>query len=316
MKLLAGLTFQALGNGHFRIELARRADLAAGRLARQRGSAAARLEIGGVIDCTTMEFARRLQSSLERKFAINGTFPAERMESAMEACRRHGLTIHTLRDKPSSKGPRVSEKRVVVRKTIEDPLLRGAEKAHRVDLYQQNPRGRAPGYVGADVNLDLLIGGLARIKRISEAQREGARDFRSAAEHAQLGAAKALDYERPLVDTSGPSADLVEEIGADARANYQRARQMLGIGSLELAVAEGVIVQGETVSDCAKRLGIGTSGHARRTVTRAARSASAMLARHYGYDKTSNRKRVVVEGEMPTTFTQEEDGSRVILGRP
>jgi hypothetical protein len=71
----------------------------------------------------------------------------------------------------------------------------------------------------------------------------------------------------------------VEDIGADARAEYRAARKALVEGSLLLRVAEKVIVEGRSISECAEYLGIGTGGQARRTVTRHARAAATVLAR-------------------------------------
>jgi hypothetical protein len=338
VKLFPGIAFRADGD-RFVTQTTRRADLSAAKLERQNRDQAdlarikarsakdaavqtrsTRAEFGGVVMVETEQTARRLKMLLDRKFSGKGreygSYDHGELAAALEACKRMGLAITTRATMPPAKGPRFSDKRVTVKRTIEDPLLKGEELAHQLKQYAENPRGRQPGFIGAEISLALQIGGLARIKGLSEPQREGAKNFRTAAEHAMIGGARAIDYEKPLVDTSGPSAGLVEEIGADARADYTVAREVLGIGTLLLAVAEGVIVNGESVTECAQRLGLGNGRTARRKVTQFAKAASEALGRHYGYAQRPRRRTRVEREELPSVFTEDDKGTRVVLGRP
>ncbi len=298
MKLFPGLAFYALGTGDFVLKDTRRADLAAGRC--QRGKVGSTIEIGAVIETPSMVFGRRVALLLGRKFGRGAIFTAAQMEAAADACRRNGFPVHRQGQAPKTHKSQ-HRKPILQTRTIEDPMLTVAEKLHRIEEDASKPRRDQPGYLSAVVNVEVQIGGLARVRGLTEPQREGAKDFKSAADHAQIGGSRAIDYESPRVDVSGARADLVEEIGADARATYTAARKALGEGTLLLRVAEKVIVEGKSITECAEYLGMGTGGQARRTVTRHARAAASVLARHFGHDRRNQHAKLrgELDGERP-----------------
>lgn len=168
------------------------------------------------------------------------------------------------------------------------------------------------------VNLREMIGGLAAVTEIEEPQRRGAAHFRRVAEHGQLGGAKAIDYSADRVDTSLVNA--VVEIGANARGEYEGARAALkrkrpsekteAPGLSRLAVAERMIVQGQSVSEVSAAFGLGKGGAARAKITDIARDAATVLAKHFGY-LPSRRSSVRFGGQQPRatpgTFRTEID---------
>src|SRR5688500_15729280 len=80
-----------------------------------------------------------------------------------------------------------------------------------------------PKFVGAAVNLNVLIGGFARVGGRTKARTEAAAMYRASWEDGQIGGARAIDYAVPRVDTSVVSAGAVLEGGAGARVHYSRA---------------------------------------------------------------------------------------------
>lgn len=310
-----GILFKHHAYGMVRLELTLRSDLAVDRLVGRRGS-----DLLGVVQAPTFEAAKKLRRVLERAFCPSGsgnTMPAASVADALDRCRRLPAAkgvflVHGLDASPVAQvTPTITNRITIVRRVVQDPMLDGEQLRHELDEHDENPRWQQPGYIRADVNLASLIGGLSRVKGISEAQREGAKDFRTAAEQAQIGGARAIDYSKARVDTSGPVADLVETMGADARSDYASARSKLGAGTLLLAVAERVIVDGQSIVECAESLGLGSGGAARKRVRRAAFAAATTLARHYGHDRHNDRSRLKFVGERPDRFTA--DGQKASI---
>jgi hypothetical protein len=296
MKIFPGIVFRDVGGDRYRLEISRRADLAAGRV--ERGT-----QRGSVVHVDGMQLARRLVHTLDRKFGTAGTFSDSEMTTAVEACRRNGLRVALCGQAPKTRKA-TTDRRGVVKRVVEDPLVDGEQLEHLLEMHKQHPSRRQPGFTSVDVSMEVLIGGAARLKGLSKGQVEGAREFRSTAEEAQLGGARAIDYSRPTVDTSGPSIGMVEDTGADARASYARARAALGAGSLRLKVAETMIVDGANISECAERVGLGSGGQARKIVGREIRAATEVLARHFGHVARHTRKpRNEMIGDRPPLST-------------
>ncbi|RUT32631.1 hypothetical protein EMQ25_05645 [Arsenicitalea aurantiaca] len=300
MKSLSGLVFKAGARGEALISITRRADLARSRMdvqfrrqldyARAKNAAlrsgheiAARVhvEVLAVIETPNVEFARKLRRVLERVFVQPGracAFTEEQVLDAVSRCTRLGLRCHragrSVIERPVRPKPDLEQR------YVPDPMMTRAELLHQIDRF---PRRRRAGQVKADVSMSTLIGGLSRVRNRTETQTQGAAHFRRVAERAQLGAARAIDYEAVKVDTSGSGQNLVAEIGADARQEYADAIARLGTGTDRAAVAEHVIVHGLTISKVGRVLGFGDTGAAREKVTAIALAAADELAEHFGY---------------------------------
>lgn len=139
--------------------------------------------------------------------------------------------------------------RVIAHRLVRDPYMSDAE------FFEQRRVKSGPnvGKVVVAMNLVEMIGGLARIEDRTELQEEAARKFRLIYERAQIGGSKAIDYAAVKVDTSGPSAAAVRDIGGDARAQYSAAVQHLGV--IRSSLVEKVVVHDMSISAVAGRSG-------------------------------------------------------------
>lgn len=165
-----------------------------------------------------------------------------------------------------------------VRRYVPDPSMSKAELLHQIDL---NPGKKRIGQIKADVKLETLLGGVARLGNITEAQTLAAAQFKTLHEKAQLGGAKAIDYSAVKVDTSGGSVNSVLDIGEQARIDLAAAKAALGV--TRTGLIEQVVIYGDTVSRIARKRGVGTGGAARSRVTGEVLEAVDVLANHFGY---------------------------------
>jgi hypothetical protein len=297
-KQFPGVVFTVVPDG-VRLTLTRRADLVRSRLDQQARSIAdlervkrdaakagttllreiERKEIGVVL-APSPEFARKLRRVLERAFLSSGSggiLTIDQAEDALGRCRRLGMVCH--RGEVPIPGPRsIGNKVATEKRYVSDPMMSKAEYLHQLQMF---PNQRWVGRIKADVNMSTLIGGLARIRNRTEAQTQGAAHYRSLVERAQLGGARAIDYERVKVDTSAAGSNIILEVGEHARRQLKGARARLG--PERSLVAERVIVGGEAVGDVAESLGLGCGGTARQKVTSILLDATDELACFFGY---------------------------------
>lgn len=298
MREFRGIYFKAEPGGA-RIRISKRIDLVVDRLNHWSTDDLA------AIETKTRDLALKLRRVLERAFVGSGSgglFTLAQVDDAIGRCRRYGFTCH-LRGENDKGKPATWRQPIIERRRVQDPMMSRAELLHQIEQF---PDARWVGYTRADVNLSELIGGLSRIRRRTEAQTQGAAAFRNAAEQAQIGGAKAIDYGAVKVDSSGPTGDSVTEKSERARKQYQDAIERLG----DVApIAERIIVQGFTVSEAAQWLGLGSGGAARQKLTSAVLAAADELAEQFGYagDRKSrasitawsNGKAVIIRDDNP-----------------
>ncbi|WP_417585103.1 hypothetical protein [Pelagibacterium sp.] len=111
-------------------------------------------------------------------------------------------------------------------------------------------------------NMVILIGGLARVGTKTEAHILAAIRYGILFDRAQIGGARAVDYEQVKVDTSGPKQDQISAAQDDARAELTNARK--AIGPRAAGIVDMVVVGGSSVRKLAAKLGYGESGKGRR----------------------------------------------------
>lgn len=162
-----------------------------------------------------------------------------------------------------------SRGRIIGERWVPDPSMTDAEYYH----HRRTKSGRNVGKVEARINMVELIGGLARIDH-TETQEAAAARFRLVYERAQIGGARATDYAKTKVDTSGPVDDMVEAVGAGARVEYSAAVQYLGM--IRSSLVERIVVHDLSISSVA-----GRGMRARRRVTVDLLSALDDLAVHF-----------------------------------
>lgn len=131
-------------------------------------------------------------------------------------------------------------------KMLPDPYLTDAEYFAR----RRTQLGPNVGKALVRVNMIELIGGLARIVH-TDTQEAAAARFRLVHERAQIGGARAIDYAMAKVDTSGPREEMVELVGAAARAEYSAAVRYLGM--IKSSLVERVVVHDQSISSIAGR---------------------------------------------------------------
>jgi hypothetical protein len=319
---LAGIVFHAEGD-RVRIKTTLRSDLARGRLDGQRkrnddiqrikrdAAKAGRqidrgiaFDIVGVVETPSPASARKLRRVLEKVFGQSGassTMATVDVADALTRCRRLGLRSFGVTDELPEPSRMHGQTPIIEKRYVQDPMMTRAELLHQLDMA---PNQRWVGHIKAEANMSILIGGLARVRRRTEAQTRGAGWFRDIAERAQLGGARAIDYTAARVDTSGPTETGVADAGADARAEYKRAREELGLGTLRLAVAERVVVEGETIAHVAEAMGFGKGGAAREKLTSVALDAADILALISGNaSKPAQSSRIRADGDKPSDTT-------------
>ncbi len=163
---------------------------------------------------------------------------------------------------------------VVEVRTVENPMLTEGliEGAAQGEL-------RIVRAYAAPVNVTLLIGGLSRVKGLSDEQREAASRYRSYYEGSLIGAAGAIDYSQPRVDVSGKATNPADG-GMDARRRYADAVQALG--PFQSSLVENVVCHEMSVRDLARRLGVAPGGRSGERVKAQVLDAVDRLVEHFG----------------------------------
>jgi len=306
---LVGLAF-ARSHAGIRLHETKRVDLAVDRFSLRNSADIAAIEIG---DPGRGRLRRVLEQTLSEP-GSGGTFTEAQVDDAINRCRRLGLACHH-RDDIRKPRPVVAWRQPVIqRRRVLDPLMSRAELLHQLD---QHPDARWTGYIRADVNLTELIGGLARVREKTEAQIQGAAHFRNVAERATIGAARAIDYSLPTVDSSGPVESREIMATEEARRQLMSAVTRLGgAGSRLHVVAEQVIVHGLSVAQAAESIAGKSGGAARRRITSDVLQAATILAEAFGFaaDRTSRAKATGWQDGSQQTFTR-EGKTRVISTR-
>ena len=295
---LVGLAFARTHAG-IRLHETMRVDLAVDRFALRNSAGIAAIEIG---DPGRGRLRRVLEQTLSSP-GTGGTFTEAQVDDAINRCRRLGLTCHH-RDDIRKPRPVVAWRQPVIqRRRVLDPLMSRAELLHQL---AQHPDARWTGYIRADVNLTELIGGLARVREKTEAQVQGAARFRSVAERAIIGGAKAINYEAVRVDSTGPVENREIVATEDARRQFRSAVTRLGgPGSRLHLVAEKIIVHGMTVTQAAESIAGKAGGATRKRITDDVLLAATILAEEFGFasDRTSRSKATGWSDGSQQTFT-------------
>lgn len=138
---------------------------------------------------------------------------------------------------PLGDAPRVFDTR-----WVQDPAMSDAEYFHQ----RQNKSGPYVGKTAAYTNMVEYIGGLARLKGVSEMQIMAAARYRNAYERAQIGGARAVDYAAAKVDTSGPRSDAMDAGRVDALDDYARAVRCLGM--MRSMIVERVVCHDQSLT--------------------------------------------------------------------
>lgn len=152
-----------------------------------------------------------------------------------------------------------------------------------------------------DINLLLLVGGLARVGWKTNAHVLAAAKYCDLCERSQIGGARAMDYTQVRVDTSGPQQDQISASQDECRRAFNLANKALGDRA---KMVEQVVVYGLSMRGLAKAMGLGDSGRARRRAEGQLRQALDVLVDHFGYLPHESRK--------PQRWT---DGSNAIVMR-
>lgn len=182
--------------------------------------------------------------------------------------------------------------RVVLRsRMIENPLATEGNVQASVDRGETTARW-TPGIV----NMVALVGGVARMKGLSEAQLAAAGRWRALSELAQIGGAVATDYAAVRVDTSASGRDVVMD-GAAARREITRAR--VSLGPFRASILDQMICEEKSVRDLAKAVGGG--GHAQMLTQKRVREALDELVEHFAHGRRRIRKAGEAAGDWSVT---------------
>jgi len=236
----------------------------------------------------------------------------EAHDAHVECRRRYLMEIASMNVPSKAQAANVDQRRrsVVARRRVDDPSVSMAQFYADKAAF---PNARDLGKVKADVNMVLLIGGLARMRR-TEAQGEAAARYRSLYEAAALGMAKAIDYSQARVDTSGVSASAVTDHGIDARRKYAEA--MNCIGMVGARVIELVVIGDMSIQDAARRMGQGKGGAARERTKAMLFRALDLLIPHFNIHDIRGEGAKVAGWQDGSRQTFTRDGvSRVIATR-
>lgn len=186
---------------------------------------------------------------------------------------------------------------------VTEGLLEGAAKG-------ENP---ATTHVELPVNLTLLIGGLSRVRSLSEEQRHAAARYRTLYEGSMIGAAGAIDYTQPRVDVSGKATNPADG-GIDARRRYADAVQVLGL--TRSGLFEQVVCHDMSVRELARRLGEGCGDQARQRAKGVLVEALDTLVDHFGLIVKPGRPKVrrdgavAVDWSLPVSDIDGDDSAR------
>ena len=219
---------------------------------------------------------RRIAEAAERyTLAYEGALVAYRhVQSIMAA---EGAELVRLREwrtnvqKVIDLGPQES---TVISERVDNPYLTNG-------LRENIPEGESEAMlITASKNLEITIGGLARIVDRSVEQTLAAAKLRMLYEASQIGGAKAQDYSAVKVDTSGMSQEAIAEMGARARQQYADAVQ--AIGMVKSSIVERVIIHDVSLRELASSLGFGDSGGARKKAKHQLFDSLNSLVDHFG----------------------------------
>lgn len=111
---------------------------------------------------------------------------------------------------------------------------------------RQTKSGPHVGKVSVAMNMVEYVGGLARLAGASEMQIMAAARYRMAFERAQIGGARAVDYEAVKVDTSGPRQEMLFGSRADALDAYKAAVRHLGM--IQSSIVERVVCHDQSLT--------------------------------------------------------------------
>jgi hypothetical protein len=159
---------------------------------------------------------------------------------------------------------------------VPDPAVSDAEFYHQRYLHPNKPN---IGKVWAHVNMKELIGGYWRYKGRSNAQTMAAARFKQIYEEIQIGGARSVDYEAPMVDGGVASPEVVMERGMKARQAYREAVQHLGLRWSNLI--EQVVIYDVSQRRLARAYGFGDGRSGRRNVAKNVDDAMSALAAHF-----------------------------------
>lgn len=182
---------------------------------------------------------------------------------------------------------------------IENPLTTDGLVEAALERGEQQP-----AWVPVAVNLVLMIGGLARVKGLTDVQKAAAGRYRSLFERAQIGGARATDYSAAKVDVSGGTYDPGLD-GAAARREYLYARKALG--PFQASLLERVVCEEATVRQMATQLGEGSGGSARRRTTRRLTDAVDVLVDHFSHGRRRVRGGGMIASDWSTTAGGADD---------
>lgn len=186
---------------------------------------------------------------------------------------------------------------VLVERMVDNPL----------DTEGQATAGAGYRKIRATVNMVERIGGLARVKGLTEVQIEAASRYRRMWEGAQLGAGQAIDYGRVKVDTSGPGADGGLAGAMDAMQGWTQAVQ--AIGSIGSSMLNDVVCQNMSLREAARRRNICDGGRGFIAFNAEFRRVLDVLAEHLRLVGRGVRAPMRFEGARPTTLV---DGAREV----
>lgn len=166
-------------------------------------------------------------------------------------------------------------------------------------------RRKLPGFIEADVNLATMIGGLARVKDVSEAQKHAAARLRGLYERSLIGAARAIDYAAVRVDVSGVTRSDDVDRGLDARAEYETAVKRLG--AIHASLVLPAVLEDQSLRALARRVGEGQGGAAIERVKVRLLEGVDVLVRHFGFGGApAGRGKVRADGDVPLMFSPGE----------
>ncbi len=168
---------------------------------------------------------------------------------------------------------------------IENPLTTDGLVAAAIVAGHRQPR-----WVRAEINLVSMIGGLARLKRLSEAEIAAAGRYRALSELAEIGRSRGTDYASPVVDTSPGGRDLAV-MSASARRELAIVRRALG--PFQASLLDRIICEERSLRDLAK------GGQALLLTGKRVRAATADLVRIFD----GSRRRVRGTGERASDWS-------------
>lgn len=183
---------------------------------------------------------------------------------------------------------------VLVERRVENPNTTEALVEAALDAGQHEPR-----WMPAFVNQVTLMGGAARMKGLSPAQRAVAARWRSLTDRSTIGGAQATDYSAVRVDTSGGGRDVAED-GAEARRELMIARRH--VGPFLASILDRVICEGMSVREAAGASGL-SGGNGQLLTSKRVREGLDLLVELY-----ASRRRLRRAGDVAEDWTLPVDG--------